>query len=82
MEKITNDKKGKYLSLEICVDLQQFLPKFHCKLDFIEQVWGFSKHEYYEAPPSSKIEHVEFNSIKALDSVPLGPWRAHMELPK
>jgi len=46
-----------------------FSPKFHCKLNFIEQVWGFAKWEYHEAPPSSKIEDVEINSKAALDKV-------------
>ncbi|KAF9508926.1 hypothetical protein BS47DRAFT_1373594 [Hydnum rufescens UP504] len=46
-----------------------FLPKFHCKLNFIEQVWGYAKWEYREAPPSSRIEDVEKNSKAALDMV-------------
>ena len=48
-----------------------FLPKFHCKLNFIEQVWGHAKHVYRKFPPLSKKSNLEKNVIKALDSVPL-----------
>ena len=48
-----------------------FLPKFHCELNFIKQVWGHAKHVYCEFPPSSKESDLEKNVIKALDSVPL-----------
>jgi transposase len=30
-----------------------FLPKFHCKLNFIEQCWGYAKHIYQLNPESS-----------------------------
>ncbi|KAH7922696.1 hypothetical protein BV22DRAFT_1016841 [Leucogyrophana mollusca] len=48
-----------------------FLPKFHCKLNFIEQCWGFAKRVYCHYPPSSKEVDLERNVITALDSVPL-----------
>ena len=48
-----------------------FLPKFHCELNFIEQVWGHAKCVYCEFPPSLKESDLEKNVIKALDSVPL-----------
>ena len=29
-----------------------FLPKFHCKLNFIEQCWGYAKQTHWHYPPS------------------------------
>lgn len=48
-----------------------FLPKFHCELNFIEQVWGYAKRVYRQFPPSSKESDLERNVIQALDSVSL-----------
>ena len=48
-----------------------FLPKFHCELNFIKQVWGCAKHVYRKFPPSSKESDLEKNVIDALDLVSL-----------
>ncbi|KIK93034.1 hypothetical protein PAXRUDRAFT_60539, partial [Paxillus rubicundulus Ve08.2h10] len=48
-----------------------FLPKFHFKLNFIEQCWGYAKWLYHCYPPSSKDVDLEQNVIQALNSVPL-----------
>ncbi|KIK74553.1 hypothetical protein PAXRUDRAFT_789771, partial [Paxillus rubicundulus Ve08.2h10] len=52
-----------------------FLPKFHCKLNFIEQCWGYAKWLYHCYPPSSKETDLECNVINALDAVPLATMR-------
>ncbi|KIK82172.1 hypothetical protein PAXRUDRAFT_154400 [Paxillus rubicundulus Ve08.2h10] len=49
-------------SEEVCV---LFLPKFHCKLHFIEQCWCITN------PTSSKEEDLERNVVETLQSVTL-----------
>ncbi len=48
-----------------------FYPKFHCELNFIEQVWGYAKRLYREFPVSSSEDVLEANVVKAIDSVPI-----------
>ena len=52
-----------------------FLPKFHCKLNFIEQCWGYAKRIYRHYPPSSKEADLEQNLLSALKSVPVESMR-------
>ena len=48
-----------------------FIPKFHCKLNFIEQCWGYAKWIYHHYPTSSKEADLKHNVLAALESVPL-----------
>ena len=48
-----------------------FLPKFHCKLNFIKQCWGYAKKFYQHYPPSLKEADLEANVFLVLESVPL-----------
>lgn len=61
-----------------------FLPKFHCKLNFIEQCWGYAKRLYRMFPESSREDVLEKNALEALDAVPLESMRrwvhSHVEL--
>jgi hypothetical protein len=57
-----------------------FLPKFYCKLNFLEQCWGASKRVYRLNPVSSKEEDLERNVIAALDSVSLKVMRKYVGL--
>lgn len=52
-----------------------FLPKFHCKLNFIEQCWGYAKRIYRHYPASSKEADLERNLIASLESIPLVSMR-------
>ncbi|KAF9441870.1 hypothetical protein P691DRAFT_799014 [Macrolepiota fuliginosa MF-IS2] len=46
-----------------------FLPKFHCKLNPIEQCWGYIKQVYHLCPLSTQ-EDLERNMVTALEAVP------------
>jgi hypothetical protein len=52
-----------------------FLPRYHCELNFIEQVWGYAKRLYRMYPASSDIDNLEHNTVESLDSVPLDCMR-------
>lgn len=52
-----------------------FLPKFHCELNFIEQVWGAAKRTYRMYPASSSEDDLVRNVHAALDAVPLEQMR-------
>ncbi|KAG2124851.1 uncharacterized protein EDB93DRAFT_1244133 [Suillus bovinus] len=46
-----------------------FLPKFHCKLTFIEQCWGHAKRVYHQMLPSPSKHDLAKNLVDALESV-------------
>ncbi|KAG2369024.1 hypothetical protein BDR07DRAFT_1249633, partial [Suillus spraguei] len=46
-----------------------FLPKFHCKLNFIEQCWGFAKRIYHMKDSSSSAAALKKNVLDSLDAV-------------
>jgi hypothetical protein len=48
-----------------------FLPKFHCKINPIEQVWCHPKRTYRMKPASSRSNDLKANVIEALKSVDL-----------
>ena len=55
-----------------------FLPKFHCELNFIEQVWGHGKRVYKQYPPSPKEEDLLRNVVNALESVSVEQMRKYV----
>ena len=55
-----------------------FYPKFHCKVSFIEQCWGFAKRVYHKFPASSAEADLEKNVILTLNAVPLDSMRRYV----
>jgi hypothetical protein len=46
-----------------------FLPKFHCKLNLIEQCWGYTKQLYQLNPESSWEDHLKKYMLAALNAI-------------
>jgi len=52
-----------------------FLPKFHCKLNFIEQCWGFAKWIYWMKPCPTSEDALERSIVDSLKAVPMNSMR-------
>ena len=57
--------------VESCGHLCDFYPKYHCKLNFIEQYWGAAKLRFRVAGRAATITEMERIVIQCLDDVSL-----------
>jgi hypothetical protein len=57
-----------------------YLPKYHCKLNPIEQCWGAAKRVYQDSPFSSLEADLKRNMLHALESVKLESIRRYVNL--
>ena len=48
-----------------------YYPKFHCKLNFIEQYWGNAKFRYRETPLTTNDNEMIKNMQDCLDAIPV-----------
>lgn len=56
--------------------LCDFYPKYHCKLNFIEQYWGAAKFQFHVAGHARTLEEMEWKMLGCLDDIPLDQiWR-------
>jgi hypothetical protein len=57
--------------VEQCGHICNYYPKYHCKLNFIEQYWGAAKYRYWNTPATHSMDEMRQNICQALDSVPV-----------
>ncbi len=57
--------------IESCGHICDFYPKYHCKLNFIEQYWGAAKLWFRVAGCMGTLNEMEKKVITCLDDVPL-----------
>ncbi|KAF8468757.1 hypothetical protein JB92DRAFT_2772905, partial [Gautieria morchelliformis] len=57
--------------------LNDFYPKFHCELNFIEQYWVAVKLLYRSSAQMTDMDAMECNMIACLDDSPLIQFQCH-----
>ena len=57
--------------IELHGHISDFYPKYHCKLNFIEQYWGAAKLQFCVAGHARTLNGMEKKVIACLDDIPL-----------
>jgi hypothetical protein len=57
--------------IELRGHLCNFYPKYHCKLNFIEQYWGAAKLQFHIAGRARTLDEMKKKMLACLDDIPL-----------